>query len=99
MIQEDWDREAASYPQRCTSESWLDDNSPTTTEPVQADLQKCFEKGSNGFQIGGSRNSFRTATMPNLESSIHMRAKNLDSGQQSEGGGPNRIFFIQQDQV
>ena len=64
-------------------EAWLDDTSPTT-DPPQADLQNCFERGANGFQIG-SRNSFRTA-MPNHENSI--RAKNLDTGLQSDGCYP-----------
>lgn len=95
MIKEDWDREAASYPQLYTSEPWLDDTSPNT-DP-QADLQK--ERGAHGFQ-NEAGNTFRT----NNENSIHVRQKILDSGPQSDKCSPpisstNRIFFIQQDQA
>jgi len=107
MIQEDWDREAASYPQRCTSETWLGDTSPSN-EPPKADLESCFERGgASGFQIG-PRNSLRTA-MANNENSIHnnmqLQPQNLQTRRQSDGSyppatnGPTKIFLIQQDQV
>jgi len=87
MIQGEWDREAASYPQRCTSESWLED--PSASSEAQNDPQKLFE--------------LKYKTSENDSCYIRCKNSNSDRLQDARrrppaASGPNRIFLIE-DQV
>jgi len=87
MIQGEWDREAASYPQRCTSESWLEDASASAE--AQNGPQKLFE--------------LKYKTSENDSCYIRSKNSNSDRLQDARhrppaASGPNRIFLIE-DQV